>query len=161
MKCLGCCLHSWWRTGLRLGPKWRPTSLAALCPNWSEREEVCVFIDIHTYTFIKSQTGLTIKIYRQYSVVCNCFSPERVPVCSSCLDWASHPGPEDLVVGGAEGAGLPPGCPAGGRGAGGAAARPLLRLRPDLLQTHPLPGGGGWGRRGSGGPGEAPAAVRL
>lgn len=81
MKCLGCCLHSWWRTGLHLGPKWRPTSLAALCPNWSEREEVCIFIDIHTYIFIKStqsQTGLTIKIYRQYSVVSNCFPPERV-----------------------------------------------------------------------------------
>lgn len=73
----------------------------------------------------------------------------------------SSSGPEDLVVGGAEGAGLPPGRPAGGRGAGGAAARPLLRLRPDVFQTHPLPGGGGRGRRGGGGQGPTPAAVRL
>ena len=74
---------------------------------------------------------------------------------------AAGSGPEDLVVGGTEGAGLPPGRPAGGRGAGGAAARPLLRLRPDLLQTHTLAGGGGRGGRGGGGQGEAPAAVRL
>jgi len=71
---------------------------------------------------------------------------------------AAGPGPEDLVVGGPEGAGLPAGRPAGGRRAGGAAARPLLRLRPDLLQTRPLPGGGG---AGGGGPREAAAAVRL
>lgn len=74
---------------------------------------------------------------------------------------ASSSGPEDLVVGGAEGAGLPPGRPAGGRGAGGAAARPLLRLRPNVLQTHPLPGGGGRGWRRGGGPRQTPAAVRL
>lgn len=65
------------------------------------------------------------------------------------------------MVGGAEGAGLPAGRAAGGRGAGGAAAWSLLRLRPDLLQTHPLPGGGGRGGRGGGGQGEAAAAVRL
>lgn len=65
------------------------------------------------------------------------------------------------MVGREEGTGLPPGRPTGGRGAGGAAARPLLRLRPDLLQTHSLPGGGGRGWRGSRGQGETAAAVRL
>lgn len=68
------------------------------------------------------------------------------------------------MVGGEEGARLPPGRPAGGRGAGCAAARPLLHLRPDLLQTHSLPGGGGRGQRGGrgvGGQGETSAAVRV
>lgn len=64
------------------------------------------------------------------------------------------------MVGGGKGAGVPPGRPAGGGRAGGVAAGPLLRLRPDVLQAHPLPGGGE-GRRGGGGPGEASAAVRL
>ncbi len=81
--------------------------------------------------------------------------------CSSSLPWTSSSGSEDFLVGGAERIGLPPGRPAGGRGAGGATARPLLRLRPDLLQTHPLPGGGGRGGRGGGGQRETPAAVRL
>lgn len=81
--------------------------------------------------------------------------------CSFRLRWASSSGAEDFVVGGAEGAGLPAGRPAGGRGAGGVSARPLLRLRPDLLQTHSLPGGGGRGGRGGGGQRETPAAVRL
>lgn len=66
------------------------------------------------------------------------------------------------MVGGAEGSGLPPRRAAGGRGAGGAASWPLLRLRPDLLQIQPLPGGGGGGRRrGGGGQRATPAAVRL
>lgn len=40
MKCLGCCPHLWWSTGLHLAPKSRPTSPVALCPNWGETEEV-------------------------------------------------------------------------------------------------------------------------
>lgn len=64
-------------------------------------------------------------------------------------------------MGGAERSGLPAGRTAGGRGAGGAMARPLLRLRTDLLQTHPLAGGCRGRRTGGGGPGAASAAIRL
>lgn len=76
--------------------------------------------------------------------------------CSSCR--ATRSGPEDFLVGGSEGPGLSAGRPAAGWGAGGVAAWPLLRLCPDVLQAHPLPGGE---RRGGGGSGETPAAVRL
>lgn len=65
------------------------------------------------------------------------------------------------MVGGAKRSGLPAGCAAGGRGAGGAVARPLLRLRPDLLQTHALAGGDGGGGGSGGGQRATAAAVRV
>ncbi|XP_061876699.1 tumor necrosis factor ligand superfamily member 10 isoform X3 [Entelurus aequoreus] len=68
----------------------------------------------------------------------------------------ASPRAEDHMVGGSKGAGLPPGRPAGGRRARGPASRPLLRLRPDLLPTHPRLGG-----RLGGGHGKTSAAVHL
>lgn len=75
------------------------------------------------------------------------------------LSWSPGPGSEDLMVGGSERTGVSPGRPAGGRRAGGATARSLLCLRSDVLQTHPLPGGGGG--RGAAGQRKTTAAVRL